>query len=110
MSDFIETLRSVGGVKPCPCFTLEGSGDVITCTPVSHCPNCHGTGSIIDLAPLLAKPKELEKQAGTLVYQFVEDDKKTYYARTDGHVHYPYPHRFKNLHIVGLLRASNLVY
>jgi len=91
MSDFIETLRSVGGVKPCPCFTLEGSGDVITCTPVSHCPNCHGTGSIIDLAPLLAKPKELEDCVKELIPLFNPPV-------------YPSPH------VVGPQRAHSLVY
>jgi len=91
MSDFIETLKSVGGVKPCPCFTLEGRGEVITCSPVSFCPACHGTGSIIDLAPLLAKPKELEDCVKELIPLFNPPV-------------YPSPH------VVGPQRAHSLVY
>lgn len=60
MMDFIETLRSVGGVKPCP--TCEGRGKLSLASlrsqeermPSEPCTDCHGTGQVLDLAPLLA--------------------------------------------------------
>jgi hypothetical protein len=58
--NFIETLKSVGGVKPCPNrektegVLYEGPAD-FSCS----CSECHGTGQILDLAPLLAKPRLL---------------------------------------------------
>jgi hypothetical protein len=63
MSDFIETLRSVGGVKPCQygCPISTGAVEYNKC-----CPDCHGTGQVIDFAPLLAKPKELGECASEL--------------------------------------------
>jgi hypothetical protein len=68
--NFIETLRSVGGVKPCDGCT-NGKytiGGVESPAEQAVCGLCHGTGRIIDLAPLLAKPKDLERLLPTLLY------------------------------------------
>ena len=73
---FIETLRSIGGVKPCPdCCNEDGTarfpcgvGKYINRVNESReCASCHGTGQIIDLAPLLAKPSYLEDTVRILI-------------------------------------------
>jgi len=56
--NFIETLKSVGGVKPCPdckgCGKIDSDfGNIVPCL------NCHGTGQALNFAPLLAKPGAL---------------------------------------------------
>ena len=62
---FIETLQAVGGVKPChECagkgMKVERTGSMVTFATNSFpCEVCHGTGQILDLAPLLAKPSAL---------------------------------------------------
>jgi hypothetical protein len=54
--NFIETLKNLGGVKPCPTTEWVGEGDIKT---ARVCRICHGTGTVLDLAPLLAKPDKL---------------------------------------------------
>jgi hypothetical protein len=66
--NFIEVLKSVGGDKPCG--KCEGIGQYDGPPTKTNslgggiCEVCHGTGQIIDLAPLLAKPKELSDVVG----------------------------------------------
>jgi hypothetical protein len=64
--DFIETLKSLGGVKPC--LICGGKGSIHAIEPIEvdidSCRNCHGTGQILDLAPLLAKPWVLDGLIG----------------------------------------------
>ena len=86
--NFIEQLRQLGGVKPC--VGCQTRSDRRTADPA--CPHCHGTDSILDLAPLLAKPKELEECVGDLAFRLGINN------RIDG------------LYIIGPQHASNLVY
>lgn len=70
--NFLETLRSVGGVKPCPCGgigrpTVMFGREVDARDLKRMCPNCHGTGQILDLAPLLAKPRMLVEHVHELI-------------------------------------------
>jgi hypothetical protein len=66
--DFIEQLKSVGGVKPCQFSMCDKGilpGDMYSLetherTGPVLCAHCHGTGQILDLAPLLAKPWVLD--------------------------------------------------
>jgi hypothetical protein len=88
--DFIEKLKSVGGVKRCAfekCGRTVGAG----------CQFCYGTGQILDLAPLLAKPKVLENIVREAWVREWVDFFKNF--STDG-----------NLCVIGPQRASNLVY
>lgn len=65
--DFIETLKSVGGVKPCPnCNMGIVPHDQPDVAFTKICPRCNGSNFVLDLAPLLAKPKELEELAKVL--------------------------------------------
>jgi len=61
MNDFIEVLRSVGGVTPC----INGGENEKPWHKDDQgrtaCVVCHGAGRVINLALLLAKPKELEE-------------------------------------------------
>ena len=57
--NFIETLNNVGGVKPCPTCEDNGGPFIEEGDDTYVCENCHGTGHIIDLSPLLAKPSKL---------------------------------------------------
>jgi hypothetical protein len=71
--NFIETLKSVGGVKPRPCgISSQELTQAYAWRHPNGCPECHGTGSIIDLAPLLAKPKELEDCVRDLCFPYKE--------------------------------------
>jgi hypothetical protein len=98
--NFIETLKSVGGVKPCPNrkkaegVLYEGPAD-FSCS----CPKCHGTGQILDLNLLLAKPKELE---------LVLREHLTFLRMTDAHV--AMPSDTGTLYVIGPQRAHSLVY
>jgi hypothetical protein len=115
--DFIEQLKLVGGVKPCPkCKRTERALSLVD-LPMPEpgmpgCELCNSTGTVLDLAPLLARPELLDRKVGDLCYRFIEDDKKEYYANREknGYGHYPQPHRFKNLIVVGPQRANSLVY
>ena len=73
--NFIETLKSVGGVKPCPtCYGIAyKSGDWMVQGKQPNCIQCHGTGSILDLAPLLARPKELFEPVRDLISDWAMD-------------------------------------
>jgi hypothetical protein len=94
MSDFIEQLKSVGGVKPCCCIGVEPVGDYAPAV----CCLCHGTGQILDLAPLLAKPKELMYIVQQLVFKkWMEDESMTF-------------NDLKSFAVVGPQRAYSLVY
>ena len=99
MNDFVEVLQSIGGVKLCDMLMCKnGHLPNASDATVQHlggdvCPRCHGTGIILDLAPLLAKPKELGNVVGELCHKF----RKAVCF-------------WKNLHVVGPQRASNLVY
>jgi len=89
---FIETLKSVGGVKPC--LKCSGTGDRFRLGDgQDRCNDCEGTGKILDLAPLLARPKELGECVEKLVIAQL-------------------PHTQPNhgLAIVGPQRAHSLVY
>jgi RNA polymerase subunit RPABC4/transcription elongation factor Spt4 len=102
MSNFIETLKSVGGVKPCN--ELHRDGQVIdlktgvqivpSATGDDCCPVCHGTGTVLDLAPLLAKPDKLNEVATELL---------SLVSRYSGQT-------WRHIHIVGPQRAHSLVY
>lgn len=64
----IETLKHLGGVRPCRDCAQTGTQAVISYEePAKVCLKCHGTGQIIDLAPLLAKPSTLEAVAVILL-------------------------------------------
>jgi len=94
--NFIKTLKSVGGVKPC---TYSDCNDGIT-KDDKFCPMCHGDGEVLDLAPLLAKPRDLEAPVKDLVTQVCLKDK--FWDGAYG--------KDKSIHVVGPQRASNLVY
>jgi hypothetical protein len=83
--DFIETLKSVGGVKPCPSIKQETDNCHLGC-------QCHGTGQTLDLAPLLAKPDKLHLPVRQLIHEIVTNEE------------------FDEIVIIGPQRASNLVY
>jgi len=111
--NFIETLKSVGGVKPCRCDgsgqeykKLVDSGQMAEFMRNEKCWKCHGTGQIIDLAPLLAKPKELEKVVekffSTEMVDIGEYEKRIVGTEQDLLV--------DNLFIFGPQRAHALVY
>lgn len=94
--NFIETLKSLGGVKPC--LVCKGMGEDLCYESRggSPCPDCRGTGNIIDLVPLLANPKELSDVVDNLLcIDFCESI-----------VHV----KNEELFIIGPQRASNLVY
>jgi hypothetical protein len=103
--DFIEQLKQLGGVKPCPSckgYLLQRDAMGIT----GPCPTCHATGSILDLAPLLAKPemlletvRSLRSTDGTRAGYFRAWWKEAQSASDNG-----------LLHVVGPQRASNFVY
>ena len=96
---FIKTLRNVGGVKPCPeCagegMNVERTGSMVTFATNSFpCVSCHGTGQILDPAPLLAKPKEL----GNVVSELCHEFRRAVCS-------------WKDLHVIGTPRAHSLVY
>jgi len=104
--DFLETLKSVGGVKPCPLNASDHQFD-------SHCPSCHGTGRVLYLAPLLAKPTLLAGPITDLLRKLADED-----TFKDTAFSFPYTYKvvqelgesLKNPHVVGPRRASNLVY
>jgi len=119
--NFIEQLKSVGGVKPCPngCLVYEHPEEL---EPIEKpCEVCHGTGRVIDLAPLLAKSKELEAPvfeliAGLVVGMYPERMAKGKAAKLPGGKtryrcfdQFLTDHR-KRLHVVGPQRAHSLVY
>jgi len=100
--DFVETLKSVGGVKPCP---VCGVPSAIVCETL--CNTCHGTGQVLDLAPLLAKPDLMEECAKELLLKYAEIHNHSKTDKTDfGPAGIP---RDK-LIIVGPQRAHSLVY
>ena len=66
--NFIEHLKLVGGVKPCPHIEMATRG--VGYTGLGPCPSCHGTGHVLDLAPLLAKPLFLESCTYDLISKF----------------------------------------
>jgi len=97
--NFIEVLRAVGGVKPCnKCYSKHATEMTKNegIEYVTDCDYCHGTGTVLDLVSLLAKPKELTSCLGELL------DANSIV----GGVY----HGMGNLHVVGPQRASNLVY
>jgi hypothetical protein len=118
MMDFIETLKSVGGVKPCPCKNDE-QDDVV------HAVDCHGTGQILDLAPLLANPHHLKDTAFALKEKLAEAvtvsedgqrssncslrDYGTKENRANCLIWEALSHQFSP-YVIGPQRASNLVY
>jgi len=98
--NFIETLKNVGGVKPCD--SCKGTGETI----YKHinddfnrivCPLCHGTGQVLDLAPLLAKPE--------LLYDAVESLLGRLFEKTNAE-----ESQFTKPFCVGPQRAHSLVY
>ena len=100
--DFIETLRSVGGVKPCwqcstPQPTPPGKRITVTCF-------CRGTGQILDLAPLLAKPKVLGEDCARILCNKLYNKQDTKTPAFDVWK------ESMNFHIVGPQRAHSLVY
>jgi len=122
--DFLETLRSVGGVKPCSIcpppmpsarginLIKEGTDRVIE-GPKSlpenmsnpSCSSCHGTGQVLDLAPLLAKPIIL----ATVVHDLFFKNDDSPHSLSIAHV--ISEHRSRDtFHIVGPQRTSNLIY
>ena len=117
--NFIETLRSVGGVKPCPIPNDPEQALDIACaacgkaisfskgevyrTWCSYVCYDHAEG-VLDLAPLLAKPKELRVPVEHLIHTKcpgATDDVDTFAVRY---------YDSKNIHVIGPQRASNLVY
>ena len=104
--NFIETLKSVGGVKPC--LICGGKGSIHAIEPIEvdidSCRNCHGTGQILDLAPLLASGRYLLNQVGDLVEKLIEADNNA------ESWHYPPGPTHNNLHVVGPQRAAFLIY
>jgi hypothetical protein len=103
----IETLKSIGGVKPCPQlhFKTTSVSQFGISGEAKHCELCHGTGSILDLAPLLAKP--------SLLTCMVQDLHQDWWAKhpdryTKAYEQFQKP--YKNLHVVGPQRAHSLVY
>jgi hypothetical protein len=97
---FIETLKSVGGVKPCP--SCAGGYIPHLNRKEELCSNCHGKSYTLDLAPLLAKPRLLKELIGELLYTEIDGESllKKWYT----------PDTRDDLYIVGPQRASNLVY
>jgi hypothetical protein len=99
--NFIETLKSIGGVKPCSkcqllVFTPETpkeARDRMRKKSAEDCPDCHGTGQILDFAPLLASTKHLSQWMSVLRLTMP-----------------PIPGHGENICVVGPQRASNLVY
>lgn len=109
---FLETLKAVGGVKPCSkCCDADGSAKYPCGVGkyIDHknqdvvCPACHGTGQILDLAPLLAKPKALRDVVECLIHRQVPggNDVDTFAVRLFDE---------KNLYVIGPQRAHSLVY
>ena len=114
MSSFIEALRSVGGVKPCP----KCAGGYVSHLNRAEelCDNCHGKTYTIDLAPLLAKPKELSEVAFNLGAHLgcalVGADKGwvNNLCRTSDELARIIGRHVKNLHVIGPQRAGNLIF
>jgi hypothetical protein len=99
------TLQQLGGVKPCP-HTHDGpnmgvkaDNMYMSAGGIIPCPQCHGTGSIIDLAPLLARPKDLTDVVAEILNS-PDLGSATKWDKTG----------FYGAHVVGPQRASNLVY
>jgi hypothetical protein len=122
--NFIETLRSIGGVKSCPnCETLRASlvekygvkpsANQSIIDGLSEC-SCHGTGQILDLAPLLAKPKELEDCAKYLVMKLPEVNeilqKALINPKKDAESWAGQTRPFENLSVVGPARCTTFGY
>jgi hypothetical protein len=120
---FIETLKSIGGVKSClhGCPTPEMAEEIDTDYDynIYGCPKCHGTGQILDLAPLLAKPEELtllvrlqiqEWLHGSMLYDIPHVCDCPWDWLDEEQVQEGLRKMWPNLHIVGPQRAGNLVY
>lgn len=124
--NFIETLKSIGGVKPCPCterrFDEEGKytkmddriamyvGPVLKegedpIASMQPCHLCHGTGTILDLAPLLAKPKELAPFVGLALVELFKAEGLTGFVGDKREIPID-----KDYFVVGPQRAHSLVY
>lgn len=101
--NFIETLKSVGGFKPCRFCGGTGKTDEddgkgpLPCECVEE----------FDLAPLLARPDHVATVSGLLT---VDLFKQIELNKLVGEEVVPEIPFFTNLHVVGPQRASNLVY
>ena len=101
--NFIETLKSIGGVKPCP--NCGGTHRAFMNDPPGfRCDDCKEDGTILDLSPLLAKPLLIKDFVGYLLHTLYQIDGETVLKKW-----YALDTR-DNLYIVGPQRASNLVY
>lgn len=96
MSDFIETLRSIGGIKPCDC----GVNGISWNHKPGVCAHCHGTGQVLDLAPLLARPEELHQPVYELIERMIDPRNR---PAEDAK-------QFATPFVVGPQRAHSLVY
>jgi len=94
--DFIETLKSVGGIKPCTRCHVE---------ILPECCYCHGTGQVLDLAPLLAKPRCFIPVVSELIEKSEQRSVCTDISLVGQLYEAPQP-----LYIVGPQRAHSLVY
>jgi len=94
-----EALKAIGGVKTCP--YCKGYGDGDSEDMGVPCGGCEGTGQVLDLAPLLAKPKELHEAVRDLILLNAD---KIWKEIIEGA-----PSPF-DLYVVGPQRAHSLVY
>ena len=114
MNNFIGALESVGGAKRCPmCCEADGSA-LYPCGVGKYidprnqdqiCKHCHGTGQILDLAPLLAKPRCFLPMVSELIEKAEQWSVCGNVSLVGQIYEAPQP-----LYVVGPQRASNLVY
>jgi hypothetical protein len=104
--NFIETLKNIDSVKTCDSCNGSGkeykkqvdAGTMAEFMLNEKCWRCKGTGQILDLVPLLTKPKKLANVVDELMWLNCDDS----IVRSLGDT--------SNLHVVGPQRASNLIY
>ena len=106
--DFLETLKQLGGIKPCE--KCGGSTyEFATDRPGIKCHFCKD-GAVIDLAPLLAKPYMLDRYATMLLYNSgVLSDRELMNLIDDGATSLA-GKSVRTIRVVGPQRAHSLVY
>jgi hypothetical protein len=97
--NFIETLKSVGGVTPCDCCNVDSA---VLYIPL--CSVCHNTGHLLDLTPLLANTGELTDVTNELLKM------AGFVPAVCEKCHEVWLKPFVPIVVVGPQRASNIVY